>query len=192
MKRRDILLSVPLVSLAGTLPVLAEPVGVPSMFMTKAIQKTPVWCWAAVLEMLLKHHGVPWEQEDIVAAIKGQLVVETASSGEISAFLNGLKLNANGTIWRAKCLAGSGAPKVQYVNYELKNNRPFILQIQLSPQMRHVVLVTSVNMIDEGNGTTRLAHVSYVDPLDGQVHVFTGKQFYDRALSYWFVKINEA
>jgi len=61
-----------------------------------ASQHHPQWCWAACMEMVLRYHGIPITQEEIVLRIKGAFKDEAASPIEIIAALNGWTMNAHG------------------------------------------------------------------------------------------------
>lgn len=58
-------------------------------------QKTPVWCWAAAIQMALNYQGLDVSQEDIVVRTFGLLIPTAGNSYQISNNLNTVFIKDN-------------------------------------------------------------------------------------------------
>src|SRR5712664_2316645 len=89
-----------------------------------AAQKTPDWCWAAVVQTLLNYNGIHWDQPRIVQDIKGSVVSEAASAEDISKGLSGWRVDHRqpSETWNASCDHTKGVPAQDIVVGSLKRN----------------------------------------------------------------------
>jgi len=131
-----------------------------------AVQKTPVWCWAAVTQSILNYHKVNITQEEIVDSVKHRVVPETANMYEMWTVLNGWKTTSGGNTY---AIDGSftfpGPPPTSVLLRTLEIGRPAILGIR----HQHVVVAykASFSRTGPGDANTSLLSITYFDPWDG-------------------------
>lgn len=167
----------------------AEPIGIAGFSNVAKKQLTPVWCWAAVLQMLLNYRGIQWTQTDIVNAIKGNVSIATASDLEISLFLNSWGFNYNGRPWQSRASFSVGSPSPELTVKEFRAKRPIILKFRISPQLDHVVIAYVANVVPKPGGPDQFRSLFYIDPADGEIHMMTGKDYVEKVVGYWLVDI---
>lgn len=109
-------------------------VGVPSTAMNAAFQyqRTPVWCWAASMAMILAYYHRPVSQGDIVSAIFGTAVPSTLPANEVMPYLDHTYVDrATGTraTTRAAVLyaARSASTNLPMILDELAAGRPLLV-----------------------------------------------------------------
>ncbi|MCR4539912.1 hypothetical protein NUV89_16055 [Pseudomonas sp. 18.1.10] len=179
--------------LATFVPIAnAVPVGISGFTKHARQQLTPVWCWAAVIQTLLDYRGIDWSQPEIVAAMKGHVTIETASDYEMSAFLNSWGFTHAGIPWRSTAKFFKGSPSPELTVAELRDERPIILKLRLSPVMDHVVVAYVANVLDGPGKHDELNSVFYIDPADGDIHLLTGKEYVSKVVGHWLVNIQKA
>jgi hypothetical protein len=120
----------------------------------KAEQQAPVWCWAACIQMMLKQHGIEWNQKDIASEVKGRAHdIEAATAEEITKALSGLRpTTPSGTVsinggWSADCLYFPVVNNVGLENVITRSiavQRPLIMSFRAGSGVQHVVLVFKV------------------------------------------------
>lgn len=158
-----------------------------AFFQVTEAQKTPVWCWAAAIAMTLGAQGVKWRQEDVVYATKGQLSVETATAGEMTAFLNGWnRLDYSGSRWSVQSIRYNGLPPTSIIKESLESGRPMIFTYRTGVTSEHAVVLYGANYPDDGN---RLHSVYYFDPYTGEKGWATGNDFRKNTTNAWDVRV---
>lgn len=157
----------------------------------EAVQKTPLWCWAACAEMALKSGGADISQETIVNAIKGRLVVQGASNAEITAALNAVGFNKDSSFWRAQAITHRGAPVPSWVISELRANRPIIVSYPTGPYSSHVVMMHKATYINTPIGPA-IGSVVIFDPYTGRDSTVDGRMVPFQTLDCWYVKVTRA
>ena len=75
---------------------------------------------------------------------------------------------------------------------ELRDKRPIILKLRLSPTMDHVVIAYVANVLARPGQHDELNSVYYIDPADGDIHLLTGKQYVSKVVGHWLVDIESA
>jgi hypothetical protein len=121
----------------------------------KAEQQAPVWCWAACIQMMLKQHGIAWNQKDIATAVKGRTHnIEAATADEITKALTGLRpttpsgTTLPGETWSADCRFLSKFDDVDLENRITRSiamQRPLIMSFRAGGGVQHVVLIYKVD-----------------------------------------------
>ncbi len=121
-----------------------------------ASQRTPVWCWAAGIEMVLRYYGLMVPQEDIVARTygtdwRGRPLETPASLEAITSNLNHAGVDRVGRRYavRAKMMTD---PTTDDVLRDLAQGKPLILAVVSGSGSGHIVVVTaaSVSWMPEG------------------------------------------
>ncbi|UVL83865.1 hypothetical protein LOY35_27520 [Pseudomonas sp. B21-028] len=193
LTRRKVIIAGVGAMLTAFVPIAnAEPVGIPGFKKHARQQLTPVWCWAAVIQTLLDYRGIEWSQPEIVAAMKGHVTIETATDYEMSAFLNSWGFTHKGIPWRSSAKFSNGSPSPELTVSELRDKRPIILKLRLSPTMDHVVIAYVANVLARPGQHDQLNSVYYIDPADGDIHLLTGKQYVSKVVGHWLVDIESA
>lgn len=153
------------------------------------VQKTPFWCWAAAIAMTLNAQGVRWRQEDVVAAVKGQLRAETATAQEMSNFLGAwTRVDYDGAYWNLQSTYYAGAPALQAIMRSLEAGRPMIITYRTAPNMEHAVVLYGANILDNG---TRLHSVYFFDPYTGKKGAASGQEFRRNTTNAWDVAVHK-
>lgn len=156
----------------------------------KARQKTPVWCWAACIQMMLNYKSVEWRQEDIVTAVKGYLKSETASDGEIAQFLNQWGFDYDGAPWASRCAYYRGAPRPDWLVSELAQDRPLIVSYQTGPRMGHVVVLHQVDFTPTDFGPV-VNSVRIYDPFTDAHYSVNPQGVLQTTTAHWFVDVRK-
>lgn len=137
-----------------------------AFFQVTEKQKTPFWCWAATIAMSLHAQGVGWRQEDVVLATKGMLTNGTATTQEMTAFLNSWShIDYDGQPWAVHSSHYDGAPPLKVIINSLDSGRPLIVTYRSGPTTEHAVLLYGANVLDDD---TRLHSVYFFDPYTGK------------------------
>ncbi|WP_282016087.1 papain-like cysteine protease family protein [Marinifilum flexuosum] len=150
------------------------------------VQETPVWCWAACIQMTLHSQDVFWSQRDIVNYVKGGLKFETAQAYEVSQFFNGIKIDYDGRTWITSCEYKAKAPHVKRFVNSIKEGVPVIVSYR-NGIMEHAILVYAANIVDKPR--KRLHSVYYFDPYTGKKNAMSGRDFYKYVTGSWIVKV---
>jgi len=150
-----------------------------------AKQGTPVWCWAATIEMALRSQGVSWTQQDIVNRVKGFPKNETATAGEMTAFLNSWNFDYDGRPWRSQARHYTGVLPANVLINEVNNQRPVIVTYRIGPGSEHAVVVYGV-LKPPGK---KIHSIYYFDPLTGKKDVLLPGQFAASVTNSWAVKV---
>ncbi|MGD9667837.1 MAG: papain-like cysteine protease family protein [Hyphomicrobiaceae bacterium] len=149
-------------------------------------QQTPVWCWAAAIEMVLASGKVMWSQVDIVNRVKGFPKLETASSGEITQMLNSWNFDYNGKIWRSKAKYYQGALPASVLIHELKNQWPVIVTYSTGPASGHAVVVYAA-LTSATSPEIKLIY--YFDPFTGKKETVFPDEFKEKITNSWAVRV---
>lgn len=152
---------------------------------TTAYQSTPVWCWAATIEMALKSQGVNWTQHDIVNRVKGFPKNETATAGEMTAFLNSWNFDYDGSPWRSQARHYSGVLPANVLIREVSRQRPVIVTYRTGPVSEHAVVVYGV--LKPPN--KKIHTIYYFDPYTGQKGALPPEQFAKSVTNSWAIKV---
>ncbi len=156
----------------------------------EATQKTPVWCWAACIQMVLNYHGVQWQQEDVVLAVKGYLARETASNAEIVGFLNQAGFDYDGDRWASRCAFYQGAPNPTWLIDELLADRPLIVSYQTGPNSGHVVILFAAEYQPTPQGPI-IRSVQIYDPFTNENRIVPGTVVATQTTGHWFVDVRK-
>lgn len=131
-----------------------QHVGLPSaqMDFVAASQRNTQWCWAACIEMVLRHHGVLVSQEQIVARTygtdpAGRLPNWAGSFQAITANLNNWSFDNRGRLFAVGAMMVQGAPLPAMLVRELEQGRPLIIGYASGPNSGHAVVVTGASYI---------------------------------------------
>lgn len=127
-----------------------------------ARQQTPVWCWAAGMQMVFNRAGVGWSQKQVVDSVKHRIAFETASPDEITRGLRGWRVQNNGQSWTVDCLYQKGMPVASMMIRHLKDNRPLIVGVN----NQHVVVIYKAEFTPTATEPT-IHNVTIYDPWDG-------------------------
>lgn len=152
-----------------------------------SIQKTPVWCWAASIQLVLNTHGVHWTQEDVVRATKGYIKFDTAQVSEISWFLNNWGFDYDGQSWNSSSQHYNGVLPAKRLISEIDNGRPVIVTYKTGGSLEHAVVVYGV-LKPEGKG---IHSIYYFDPYTGKINAVTGKEFKYGVTNSWTIRISK-
>ncbi len=178
-------------SLAAVLPDARADVAYAEGFQFfSARQKTPVWCWAACIQMMLNYKGIHWSQEDVVAAVKGYTAVRTASDQEIYHFLNQWGFDYDGQTWASRCAYYRGAPMPAWLIGELAADRPLIVSYNTGPGSAHVVVLHRANFTRTPLGP-RIDSVVIFDPLTGANYTVAPQAVLHTTTGHWFVDVHK-
>lgn len=158
----------------------------------KATQQTPVWCWAACIQMVLNYNGITWTQEQVVDFTKGRVVFEMATEKEIEAALNGWRLPATAQAWSSGTTYFTGVPHPfvlsNSMGFPLKEPRRRLLIIKIDN--RHVAICHKASVqwdtaLADPTPTASTVNVTYFDPWDGLDKVMPAAEMSRRIAGYW-------
>ncbi len=158
---------------------------------SEAAQKTPLWCWAACVEMALKNGGVEVSQEVIVQTIKGAIVVQGASDVEITSALNRVGFTADGQVWTARAITHPGAPNPSLMVKEVVEDRPLIVSYPTGPLSSHVVVIHKVEYQPSLVGPI-IQNITIFDPYTGRDYVVDGRTVPFTTLRSWYIKVSKS
>ena len=86
-------------------------------------QQTPVWCWAATIQMSLKYYGFDISQQEIVARTFGQVIPTTGNWMQMTNNLNYLGKDKNGQKVLISATVYMGSPSAESIINHLKQNK---------------------------------------------------------------------
>lgn len=132
-----------------------------------ATQKTPVWCWAAVIESILNYQGIPIKQAEVVVSVKGPnglAFPSTANMFEFQRALIGWKRTFQGVPYSLDLsLHTSGvAPALMLMNSFDKQHLAIV-----GIQGRHVAVAYKAAFTRKAGQDPELVSITYFDPWDG-------------------------
>lgn len=145
------------------------------------LQKTPLWCWAACIQMLLNYNGIPWDQEKIAEDIKGTTIPDVASPKEIEK-VTGWRLNPKDPRkgWSANSVYWKGTPPDDMVVGLLSRNRMILVGVD----RQHLCVLYKAHFRELPSGF-ELAKIFLFDPLEGTDIVLTRQEFRNRVGDWW-------
>lgn len=133
-------------------------IGVRSDILNKnfAYQRNGMWCWAASIQMLLNSYGIAVTQESIVRQTFGldafgQLPNKPGSWLDMTANLNKKGIDYRGRHYYVESILQPGFPSPHLLYSELTNQHPILISFRSRPRMNHAVLVTAMNVTDDGS-----------------------------------------
>lgn len=149
MRNRLIAFYIILFSVAFSSHVLAHEkvAGIKSSDVDKhfQFQKTPVWCWAATIQMALNHYGFNVSQADIVQRTFGAEIHTTGNWLQMTNNLNYLGKSADNKDILVSATVYAGSPSAESIINHLKQNKPIIMAFQNPGTFSgHAVLITAV------------------------------------------------
>jgi hypothetical protein len=153
-----------------------------------ARQKTPEWCWAACAQMALRSGGADVSQETIVAAIKGRLTAETASSTDLTRALNASGLSKDGAMWTARAIACKGAPVPGTLVEQLRQNKPVIISYPTGPFASHSVVAHEAYYQPTPAGPI-ITGITIFDPYSGWHFRVAGQLVPFETLNTWYISV---
>jgi ABC-type bacteriocin/lantibiotic exporter with double-glycine peptidase domain len=152
----------------------------------EAKQKTPVWCWAACIQMVINQHEIELSQDDVVRNVKGKIAFDTASAEEIKDFLNGWKsFESPQKRWATNCDYKAGAPDPNRMFRQLGiSQRPLIVSLKTEEDedVEHVVALFKTEYIVGDD----IELVTVYDPYTGQEEDLEWEDAKDRITGTWY------
>lgn len=115
-------------------------------------QNTPVWCWAATIQMALNYYGFNITQNEIVTRTFGASVPSTGNWIQMTNNLNYLGNTANGERVLVSATVYAGSPSSEAIINHLKQNKPIIMAFHNNATFTgHAILITGVDYHYAGN-----------------------------------------
>jgi hypothetical protein len=138
---------------------------IPGFEAAEAYQKTPYWCWAACIEMVLKFFQIAATQPQIVASFNFGVVnpFKTGSAQEIVDALNGWKFYHCGHPVAGFCTYNHGTPSDSVL---LSSMMTFKRIPILGIDGHHVVIAHEARYHVDPSGAQILDSIKYFDPFD--------------------------
>jgi len=138
-------------------------------------QETPVWCWAASIEMCLDYYGFDVSQPEIVARTFGGAIPAAGNWIQITQNLNYVGQDAKGKNVLVSASVYWGSPSSEVIVNHLKNNNPIIMAFHNpSTFIGHAVVITGVEY-SVINGRVKIHNVTVRDPFPySPAHVANG------------------
>jgi hypothetical protein len=157
-------------AVGNTLYVTPDSAELRGFVKVAAKQETPFWCWAAVLEMLLRYNNIAFTQTEVAEIITNQVAdstVPASAIAKISGF-HGSGAGGNGR-WSAQCEQKQWEqlqpmPPGDLLVGLLSRNRMVVLALE----GQHVVAVYKTTFSQSANGRPVPENVAYVDPYTGK------------------------
>jgi len=109
-------------------------------------QNTPVWCWAATIQMALRYYGFDIKQPEIVQRTFGAAIPTTGNWVQMTQNLNYLGQAPNGKNMLVSATVYFGSPSAESIINHLKQKKPIIMAFN-NPRTfsGHAILVTAVD-----------------------------------------------
>ncbi len=135
-------------------------------------QRTPVWCWAACIQLCLRHNDVDVTQKQIVEKTFGAAVNLPGNWIQMTKRLNGVMRDRNNKTVIVSGNVFVGSPTSEAIVNHLKSDQPIIIAFRIPQQnIGHAVLVTGVKYRIV-NGRVVIETVDLRDPFPySQQHV---------------------
>jgi len=132
-------------------------------------QRTPVWCWAACIQMVLNYYEVDITQEEIARRTfgsdwYGNPPAIGGSAEIISRNLNNWNVDRRGAPYAVSSSVYRGSPDAATIIGHLSQRKPIILAYGPNSQSGHVVVVTSVSYVIDQFGYPSITTVIVRDP----------------------------
>jgi hypothetical protein len=108
-------------------------------------QNTPVWCWAATIQMALNYYGFDITQAEIVTRTFGAAIPVGGNWIQMTNNLNYIGTTPNGKRMLVSATVYMGSPSAEAIINHLKEKKPIIMSFN-NPNtfMGHAILVTGV------------------------------------------------
>lgn len=115
-------------------------------------QNSPVWCWAATIQMALRYYGFDITQPEIVQRTFGAVIPTTGSWVQMTQNLNYLGKTSNGKDILVSATVYFGSPSAEAIINHLKQKKPVIMAFSNPATFSgHAILVTAVEYHFVGN-----------------------------------------
>jgi hypothetical protein len=174
-----VLLCLVLLVCGGTLPAKADKsqigtnqyvVGIPSdQFVTYAApdstgrQRSPNWCWAACIQMVLNYHGLKVTQEEIVSRVFGSAIDHPAGPEQIMSALHGWAPDSRGRY--SSIVADSRNLTQQSVLEDLQYRWPLVVGLSgKGGQTGHAYVLTAAFYSLDNSGNPQIYKVVLRNP----------------------------
>lgn len=150
----------------------------------KAQQQTALWCWAAIIQMIFAYSGIDISQSEIVADIKGTVVVDRASIQEIErgvteAHFNPAQVSPD---WSTQCRYWEGVPPDGIIVNTLNKSRIMVIALE----QQHLAVLHVANYLENTEGSQiTVQNVKVYDPATGEDASWTRAQLSEYASGYW-------
>ncbi len=132
----------------------AKTVGLDDLTVDKSFrfQDTPVWCWAATIQMALNYYGFNITQPEIVSRTFGAVIPAPGTWLQMTNNLNFLGTSTNGKQILVSATVYMGSPSSEAIINHLKQKKPIIMAYN-SPSTftGHAILITEVDYYFVGN-----------------------------------------
>ncbi len=150
-----------------------------------AKQRTPVWCWAAAIQMLFNYNGIEWNQEQIVTAVKGHIIAERATAAEVVTGVRGWRIDpaVPGRTWRAEATHWTGTVPPDVLVGLLGRNRLIILGLDRS----HIVVLFRAHYRAAEGASPRIDTVTIFDPGEAAASVADWSTLSEHVSDWWEV-----
>jgi len=146
-------------------------VGIPSRGIEGVVssQRTPVWCWAACIQMVLNYHGVAISQEDVARRTfgsdwHGNPPAIGGSAKIISKNLNNWGVDRLGRQYVVRSSVFRGSPDARTIIRHLSQQKPIILAYGPNADSGHIVVVTAVSYVLDQHGRPHITSIIVRDP----------------------------
>lgn len=108
-------------------------------------QNTPVWCWAATIQMALRYYGFDITQPEIVQRTFGAAIPTTGNWIQMTQNLNYLGRASNGRDILVSATVYFGSPSAEAIINHLKQKKPVIMAFSNPATFSgHAILITAV------------------------------------------------
>lgn len=151
-------------------------------------QRSPVWCWAATLEMVLRIHGLPIDMEKIAEkahgrSVDGRIAEKPGTISDVNGFLNREYLDPDGYHYIVKAVRFIGIPPLTDLKFSL-NKHPVIMWRQ--PQgypIGHLFLCTGVSVNGPG-----IESFHVLDPADKNIMSYKIQEMRYQVRHSWVIR----
>ena len=115
-------------------------------------QNTPVWCWAATIQMALNYYGLQISQPEIVQRTFGAAIPKTGNWIQMTNNLNYLGTTPEGKRMLVSATVSMGSPSSEAIINHLKQKKPIIMGFMNPATFSgHAILITGVDYQFIGN-----------------------------------------
>ncbi|MFN8255806.1 MAG: papain-like cysteine protease family protein [Bacteroidales bacterium] len=176
-------------------------VGIPGSKLNYAtsVQKKPLWCWAASIQMVLNYYNVAITQEQIVEQTYGKnpdgsIPNLPANLETLHRNLNNWGIDNKGKRYFVNAEFGFGPPEAILLIEELSQKRPVIIGYKGNVG-HHIVVITALSYYESELGPV-INTIIVRDPLpdessctkDGRVE-FDAGTLAGRITAFWFIHV---
>ncbi len=132
-------------------------------------QRTPVWCWAACIQMVLNYYQIDITQEDVARRTFGRDWYGNppaigGSASVISQNLNNWNVDRRGQNYVVRSSVFRGSPDAGTIIEHLSQGKPIILGYGPNADSGHVVVVTAVSYFYDQFRNPQITSVIVRDP----------------------------